>query len=69
MEAMAIGAASHQGGIAEFLDLSVVALVVRLGGDRKDLVSVHHLLVAMALLTNLGMKLLPKFDHFWLVAF
>ena len=47
----------------------MITFVIGLSGDEEDLISFHHLLVCMALLTDLGMKLLPKFHHLRLIPF
>ena len=69
VKTVAVGTARHETGIPQFLDLSVVALIIGLGRDQKDVVSFHHLPVGMALLTDLRMKLLPERDHFRIVPF
>jgi len=61
VETVAVCTTRYQFRIAQMLHLSVVTFVVGLGGDQEDLVSVHHFGVGMALLTNLDLKLLPKF--------
>jgi hypothetical protein len=45
----------------------MVTFVISLGGDEKDLIPLHHLLVGMAFLADLGMELLTKIHHFWFV--
>jgi hypothetical protein len=67
VKTVAIGATCHETGIPQFLNLSMVALIIGLGRDQKDVVSFHHLPVGMALLTNLRMKLLPECDHLRIV--
>jgi hypothetical protein len=45
----------------------MVTLIIGLRGDGKDLIPFHHLFVSMTFLADLGMELLTKFDHFWLI--
>jgi hypothetical protein len=51
------------------LNLSMVTFVIGLSGDEKNLVSLHHLLVPMALLADLCMELLPKSHCLRLITF
>ena len=69
MKPVAVRAACDERGIAQLFNFSVVALIVRLSSDEVDFVPFHHLPVAMALLADLGMKLLPEGHHFWFIAF
>jgi len=57
---VAIGTACDKDRVTQFLNLAVVAPIVGLGCNEKDLISLHHLPVGMAFLANLGMELLPK---------
>jgi hypothetical protein len=57
----------YQFWVTQMLNLSVVTFIIGLSGNRKNLVSLHHLFVCMALLTDLGMKLLSKLHYFGLV--
>jgi len=66
---VAVRAAGDDRGIAQLFNLSVIAFVVGLSGDEVDLIPFHHLPVAMALLADLGMKLLSKGHDFWFIAF
>ena len=47
----------------------MVTFVIGLRGDEKDLVSLHHLPVCMALLADFGMELLPRFHDLRLIPF
>jgi hypothetical protein len=42
------------------LNLSMITFIIGLSGDEKDLVSLHHLIVGMAFLADLGMELFSK---------
>jgi hypothetical protein len=66
---MAIRAAGYQGGISQFLDLSVVTLVVCLRSDEKNLVPLHHLFVCMAFLADLGVELSARLHHLGFIPF
>jgi len=63
MKTVAVCAASNQTWVAEALDLPVVALLVGFRCYQEDLVPFHHLPVAMTLLADLRMKLLPELNH------
>ena len=61
---VAISTPRHQSGVAQMLHLPMIALVIGLGGDEENLVSLHHLLVCVAFLANLRMELLSEFHRF-----
>ena len=68
MKPMAVGATGHQGGITQFLNLSMIALVVGLSRDGKNLVPLHHLLVRVAFLADFCMKLFLELSQLKIIA-
>lgn len=67
VKTMTVCTTRHQCWVSQFLNLSVVTFIIGLRGNKEDLVPLHHLLVGMALLTDLCMELLPKLNHFGLI--
>jgi hypothetical protein len=68
VKTMAVCAAGYQFGVPQMFHLSMVAFIIGLSSDHEDLVSLHHLLIRMALLADLCMKLLPGLDHLRFIA-
>jgi hypothetical protein len=67
VKTVAVSTTCYQFWVSQMLNLSMVTFIVGLRSDKKDLISFHHLFVCMTLLTDLGMELLPKLHHLWLV--
>ena len=68
MKTVTVGTARNQFRVAQFLNLSMVTFIIGLSGNEENLVSLHHLLVSMALLTDFRMELLSECHHFGFVS-
>jgi hypothetical protein len=66
---VAVRAACDKGGIAQLFNFTVIAFIIGLSSDEGDLVPFHHLPVAVALLADLGVELLPKGHYFGFITF
>jgi hypothetical protein len=69
VKTMTVCTTRHQCRVSQFLNLPVVTFIIGLRGNKEDLVPFHHLLVGMALLTDLCMELFPGLYHFGLITF
>jgi len=66
---VAIRTTRNQFWVAKMFHLSMITFVIGLGGDEKNFVSLHHLLVCMTFLADFGMELLTEFRRFWFIPF